>query len=153
MNESHNIDHFIELCAKNGCRCTPQRLAVYRYICGNRNHPDVDTIWNDLKKEMPFITRESVFRILNELSQMGIIYRMDKIVNAHFDGSADSHGHFICESCGAIRDFETPACFSMIPEDCHFQVNHVEVRVSGLCPECAARVITKMNTTEKKELS
>jgi len=138
--ENHNAEHdnFRQICTEHGMRCTPQRFAVYSYMRNCFTHPDVETIWNDVKQQIPSITRESVFRILNELAEIGIIRRMDRIINARFDGTAKSHGHLICEKCGSVADFELPRDFSVGYEKKGFQFDYTEVRVCGLCEKCAA---------------
>jgi len=132
-------EEFRKLCSVHQCKCTAQRFAVYACICGNREHPDVDAVWKCVRKRIPSITRESVFRILMEFSEWGIIYRMDKIVHACFDGIAGNHGHFICRECGAILDFELPQGLPEPENDVGFQADHVELRISGICAECAKK--------------
>ena len=121
---------------------TAQRFAVYAYILGNKEHPDVDDVLKCVRKRIPSITRESVLRILMEFSDRGIIYRMDKIVNARFDGIARNHGHFICRECGAIQDFELPLDLPEPDNNPGFQADHVELRISGICAECAKKART-----------
>lgn len=74
-----------------------------------------------------------------EFSDRGIIYRMDKIVNARFDGIARNHGHFICRECGAIQDYELPQDLPEPDNNPGFQADHVELRISGMCAECAKK--------------
>ncbi|MBO4630848.1 MAG: transcriptional repressor, partial [Lentisphaeria bacterium] len=53
---------FRQLCMEHGFKCTQQRFAVYQVMKGNRSHPNVDQIWHQVQREIPSITRESVFR-------------------------------------------------------------------------------------------
>jgi len=139
-----------ELCAAHHLKCTAQRLAVYRYIHGNTSHPGVDRIWYDVRQKIPSITRESVFRILTELCDLGVIARLDKIINARFDGLPHNHGHMICENCGAVLDFELPDS-PPIPKSPDFQVSRVELRLTGLCRKCA-EMKAKNNPGKAKRL-
>ena len=132
-------ENFKKLCSVHQYKCTAQRFAVYACILGNKEHPDIDDVLKCVRKRIPSITRESVFRILMEFSDRGIIYRMDKIVNARFDGIARNHGHFICRECGAIQDFELPQDLPEPDNNPGFQADHVELRISGICAECAKK--------------
>ena len=129
---------FAAFCKKFGWKCTPQRLAVYNCIHGNRKHPDVDSIWAEVKSKLPTVTRESVYRILNEFAGHGLIWRLDHITGARYDSNTTPHGHFICEECGAIADFS----LELDPEKFAGQleipgvIKHMEMRFTGLCPEC-----------------
>ena len=99
---------FLDICREAGWKCTSQRLAVYEFLRNNLTHPDVDTVWTAVRITQPAITRESVYRILNEFAAKGIIRRMDHIDSARYDSRTGAHGHFICEKCGEISDFNWP---------------------------------------------
>ncbi len=139
MEQDKTLQEFQQLCHAHGCKCTPQRFAVYSFIHGNLTHPDVNCIWEHVRKAIPNITRESVFRILSEFANFGIIGRMDKIIDARFDGRPTNHGHLICEGCGAIVDFDLPESLKSFEVPGKFQLNHIELRVSGLCAKCAKK--------------
>ena len=133
------------LCKAHGCKSTPQRYAVYRYIYGNTSHPDVNTIWMNVRQTIPSITRESVFRILNEFVEFGVIERMTKFSDTRFDGSAVNHGHMICERCGAIIDFDLPEVLMDFNPSDSFVTRHVELQISGLCANCAREAERRKN--------
>lgn len=138
MNNSTEYAEFRILCQTQGCRCTPQRFAVYSYMKDNRTHPDVNRIWKNISRSIPSITRESVFRILMELADFAVINRMDKISDARFDGRVSDHGHLICERCGSVMDFDLPEK-TFFPRDMPgFTTKHMELRISGLCASCSA---------------
>ena len=141
-------EQFRELCRSHGLKCTSQRFAVYDYVAGNQSHPTVDEVWQSVRSRVPSITRESVFRILMELADMGIVYRMDRIINARFDGLPYSHGHLICNKCGAIIDFELPKELSVPGTLQGFQASRMELRISGLCAQCAASTEENINVSE-----
>ena len=129
---------FRKICRENGWKCTPQRLSVYVFVQGNLTHPDVDTVWEAVRDSLPSITRESVYRILNEFAEQGIIRRLDHIDNARYDSRTGLHGHFICRKCGRITDFDWPAGVE-IPETARTgTVDHMEFRLIGLCRECSS---------------
>lgn len=128
-------DDFRNICRANGWRCTHQRFVVYAFMHGNRRHPGVDETWRAVRKEIPSITRESVFRILCEFAKRGLVARLDSLSSARFDSNPKPHGHFICEECGAIIDFCLPEGFSVSPELKGAKVSTLEVRVTGLCPK------------------
>ena len=155
MDKSTEYQEFQRLCQAHGCRCTPQRLAVFLYMKDNRTHPSVNRIWDNIRQSIPSITRESVFRILTELAEYGVINRMDKITDARFDGQVSDHGHLICERCGRVEDFDLPP-ESLLPQDMHgFTTRHTELRISGLCACCGAGAKQAQNkedtTRDKKE--
>ena len=137
MTNIHTDPEFAERCRAAGWKCTSQRLAVYEYLKGNLTHPDVDAVLAAVRKSLPTITRESVYRILNEFAEKEIIRRLDHIENARYDSRTDAHGHFICTKCGKISDFDWPEGAAIPHEAPPGKVIHAEVRLVGLCPECS----------------
>ena len=130
---------FSKICRDAGWKCTSQRLAVYDFLADNLSHPDVDTVWAAVRSTQPAITRESVYRILNEFAAKGIIRRMDHIDSARYDSRTGAHGHFICEKCGEISDFNWPEGAAVPLDEIPGSVAHMEIRLVGVCRRCAAR--------------
>ena len=137
MNGTKHTE-FLEICRKYGWKCTPQRMAVYEYVRGNLTHPDVDAVWAGVRFSLPSVTRESVYRILNEFSDRGMIRRLDRIESARYDSRTDLHGHFICRRCGRITDFEWPEGVALPLESETGKAEHMELRLIGICRRCSA---------------
>ena len=124
------------ICQRNGWKCTSQRLAVYSFVDENYTHPGVDEVWQHVKKSLPTVTRESVYRILNEFAERGIIQRLDLIDSARYDCQTGPQGHFICEVCGEITDFAFPEGALSSADTPSGEVRHIELRLSGICGKC-----------------
>lgn len=139
----NNHQQFKEICAKHGWKCTAQRLAVYNFIAQNFKHPGVNEAWDDIKQKLPTVTRESVYRILNEFAEANLIHRLDHIDSARYDSQVGAHGHFICEVCGEISDFNWPQDASIPQELLSCNVSHMEIRIVGHCPKCKLATQTK----------
>lgn len=129
---------FCSLCRKAGWKCTPQRFSVYKFLKDNLSHPDVDSVWSAVKKVHPSITRESVYRILNEQAEFGTIRRLDHIDNARYDSRTEAHGHFICSKCGKIYDFDWPEGQDLPEEMISGNITHMEIRLIGICKKCVS---------------
>lgn len=134
---------FAKICRLNGWRCTSQRLAVYEFIDGNYSHPDVDIVWNHVKKTLLTVTRESIYRILNEFAATGILHRLDHLDSARYDSQTCPHGHFICEKCGKITDFALPDNTILPANPVAGKANHIELRISGVCEKCETNLNEK----------
>lgn len=134
--KDQTYQEFEAICRENGWKCTSQRFAVYDFVRENLTHPDVNTVWTQVKKNSPAITRESVYRILNEFVESGIIYRLDHVTSACYDSQTEPHGHFICENCGKILDFSMPSGLTLPTNAVTGKVRHIELRVTGICDQC-----------------
>ena len=135
--EKQRQENFTRICREFKWKCTPQRLAVYECVCDNRCHPDVDSVWATVKKQLPTVTRESVYRILNEFAGHDLIWRLDHVNSAKYDSNPVPHGHFICENCGMIADFALNEDVSVFAGKIPGDVRHMEIRFTGLCNQCS----------------
>ena len=114
-----------------------QRLKVLEYLIQNRCHPTVEQIFTELQKDIPTLSKTTIYNTLRILAEADLV----KVINieekeARYDIDTKDHGHFKCESCGAIFDFPIDID-SLIPEDLSkFKINDKNVYFKGLCPEC-----------------
>jgi Fur family peroxide stress response transcriptional regulator len=135
MDSDKDMD-FAAICRENGWKRTPQRIAVYEFINGNMAHPGVDEAWNHIRKTLPSVTRESIYRILNEFAERGLLHRMNHLNSAKYDSQTGPHGHFICEKCGKVVDFSFPEEFPLPSGENFGAVRNIELRLSGVCKDC-----------------
>ena len=131
-------EKFAMLCRQLKWKCTSQRLAVYDCIRDNSSHPDVDSVWHCVRSKLPTVTRESVYRILNEFAEHDILWRLDHVASARYDNNTRPHGHFICEKCGTIADFIPGRDIAAFSGEVPGVVRHMEIRLTGLCEKCSA---------------
>ncbi len=137
-----SLEGFPDFCRKWGMKCTAQRYAVFSAIRESVSHPSVDQVWKAVKKTIPTITRDSVYRILNEFSAVGLVSRVDALSAARYDTWVGPHAHFICEVCGAVTDYPMPEGIS-IPAGMPADRRHLELRVTGVCSRCAKQAKTE----------
>jgi len=119
-----------------GLRPSPQRLAVYRYLCSVKTHPSVDMIYNDLTKEYPTLSRTTVYQTLEALYNCGLIQRFSDEGEMRFDADTAVHGQFKCTGCGKITDVFWPQGTVLPrPKDDHL-IHETLLYYRGLCPSC-----------------
>lgn len=125
----------IQIFKKHKLRATPQRIAVYKYLCENPIHPDVDTIYQSLIKDNPSFSKTTIYNSLQALEQKNLIIDV-KIDNdrIHYDACTEMHGHFFCEKCKKIVDFKINKIESI--ETDNFDIRQRDVYYSGLCERC-----------------
>lgn len=130
----------LEILAKFNIRPSLQRVAVMDYILKNRYHSTADEIYEELIKNMPTLSRTTVYNTLHLLTDKGAIRALHLEKDAvHFDAGLYPHAHFICPNCRKIHDVEIPEnvwknvlSFSPI-EDAEMQINFR--RICNFCRE------------------
>lgn len=88
------------------------------------------------------VARASIYRILEELEELGLVTRVDVGQGlARFEAArADHHHHhMVCDRCGEIRPFEDPELersIKSLTERVPFSVEEHEVVLHGSCADC-----------------
>lgn len=139
MAKELTMEAFPAFCRAHGLKCTAQRLAVFAVVRLSRHHPSVDETLAEVRKTIPTVTRDSVYRILNDFADLGILTRLDALSAARYDTWLGPHAHFICEVCGGITDYPLPAGLP-IPANMPHEQHHLELRVTGVCDKCQKKV-------------
>ena len=145
------LEEFRRRCRERGLRITPQRLEVFRVVTSSEEHPDAETILRKVRRAIPNISLDSVYRIIYMLESEGMISRVPASSDRlRFDGNTEKHHHFICSECGVIMDFESEKIDNLpVPGEVEswgvVESRHMMVR--GVCRDCLAkRSKTPLNT-------
>lgn len=140
--EDEELHEFRDRCRQTGLKLTAPRLAVYRFLRGNREHPGVDRVWEEVRKELPTISRESVYRVLNDFVSHKIIALLDRPdVVARYDADTSRHDHFYCRQCGRYFDFKIDELPKLVEAaiGSFGKIERYEIRARGVCKECLAK--------------
>lgn len=136
-----------------GVRLTHQRLEIYREAAGTDEHPDAEAIHHRLQKRLPTVTLDTVYRALWLFKDVGLITALGGIHDrTRFDANARPHHHFVCEMCGAIRDFEYDADRKWRPPPeiaAIGDVHSTHIELHGICNQCMQHKKKKIKLTGK----
>lgn len=137
---AHLLDEdqpFTVLCREHRWKRTVQRRAVFRYLCGNREHPTVEMVWRRVRETVPDMSLDSVYRILDDFAGVGVIRRLEGAKVIRYDADTSPHEHFVCGRCGWMYDFAClePDAVAGLCRD-FGRVESVELTVRGVCREC-----------------
>lgn len=134
---------FVAVCQQQGLRVTPQRLAVFRELARAHDHPSAETLHRRIRKRLPTVTLDTVYRTLGTLERAGLVVRVSVVGNSQrFEANLARHHHFVCRRCNAIVDVYSPALDQLpidrgLPEG--FVVDSVQVELRGTCSRCATQ--------------
>ncbi len=134
---------FREACERQGLKLTHQRLEIYRELAATEEHPDAETIHRRVRRRIPTISQDTVYRNLKLLAEEGLISIVGMShERLRFDANMGMHHHFVCVRCGLIRDFcSADSSASTIPDEASTFGESVSVHleVKGVCHGCRAR--------------
>ena len=127
-------------------RNTVQRSVIEAELRHLANHPTVDEVYTAVHEEHPSISKATVYRILNKMSESGSALKV-RINNGadHFDHLAYAHSHIVCSVCGKVSDVEIDSLLQGIDERASelvqgYQVCGHELQFNGICEACQERV-------------
>lgn len=132
------MDNYVQILKKNGLKVTPQRLEILKYLDTHRSHPTADTIYSDLKKNNPSLSKTTVYNTLQHLDEHGLVYTLTiSGSESRFDSVINPHHHFLCKTCGNIIDIdiECPNARKVEAEGGH-RIDEVHGYFKGVCASC-----------------
>ena len=124
-----------------------KRNAILSYLRGTNAHPSAETIYSDLKQQIPDLSMATVYRNLTKFRQEGMVQCVATVKGVErFDGNTDPHVHFICRHCDAVIDLhEMQIPGQLIEQAAHITGGKADsciLSFTGLCRDCQ----TKENT-------
>lgn len=125
----------------HGIKPSVQRIAIMDYLIGNKMHPTVDMIFNDLYSKIPTLSRTTVYNTLKLLAEQGAIQMLaidDK--NSRYDADITPHAHFRCNRCGCIKDLAVKDCFSLGNSMEKIKITEIQLYCKGYCEQCLENI-------------
>ncbi len=113
------------------------RIKVLECLSHYEEHPTAEQLFQSLSEVFPTVSKMSVYNTIEILLQAGLIKRIALDNNeVRYDSMLENHGHFKCESCGKIFNFEIEMerlAYSGLDQ---FKIEHRDVFFKGICPIC-----------------
>ena len=100
-----------------GLPLTTQRRTLIEVLAGCNNHPTVDQIYSAVSERLPEVSRATVYRSLEVLSDLDLIRRVEHPASSvRFDPNMEPHHHFLCTHCEGLTDlaFDSVAGFESL---------------------------------------
>ena len=111
-------------------------------------HPTADEVYEEIIKEHPNVSRTTVYRNLQRLSETGDLLKIEVPDAAdRFDHNCRNHYHIKCTECGDIADIDMDYItdiYGKIKDANGFTITDYELIFKGICPNCR-------NTLQEKQ--
>ena len=138
-----------------GHRLTMPRKAILEVLSNSDDHLSAEDIYISIHGLYPAIGLTTVYRTLDLLVQMGVVFKFDfgdgraryELMD-HFSKKAHHH-HLICTSCKTIIDYDDfvheeldliHKTENALSERHNFQISGHMMQFYGLCDECRKRM-------------
>ncbi len=131
------FDRLSEKLASKSIKPSIQRVRILEYLLTCKGHPTVEQIYNDMKTKAHSLSKATIYNTLTLFAQKGLV-RVMTLENTEnrYDVITYDHGHFVCESCGGITDFDVnmERLRGGQFQDC--RINQIDLIYRGVCARC-----------------
>lgn len=145
-----DLNYFRRVLKEKGLKVTNQRVLILGVLAGRSDkHLTAEEIYELVKAEYPEIGLATVYRTIQLLLELNLIYRInmdDGFVRyeiGHRTGTVNQHHHhLICLKCGELISFEDDLLDHMkerLASSYGFEVVDHEVKLYGYCKKCSAK--------------
>ena len=107
-----------EILLKHNIRPSLTRVMIFDYLRAHRTLSKT-TVYNTMK----LLSNEGIIKMITIEEQQ-----------ARFDACADNHGHFLCNGCGKVFDFDINFPPAMLPDG--FEISTRDIYFTGKCSKC-----------------
>ncbi|MCX8059110.1 MAG: transcriptional repressor [Spirochaetes bacterium] len=83
-----------------------QRLAILKYFILKRNHPTIEEIFNELEKQIPTLSKTTIYNTLKIFIEKGLAISFINGDKTVYDLNYIPHLHFKCIKCDKLYDIE-----------------------------------------------
>lgn len=131
------IESYTDIMEQRGIKVSHQRIRILDFLANNPCHPTADTVLNEMKKEMPTLSKSTVYKTLKAFVDGGILREITIEDNEiRYEYNLKDHGHFKCIVCEAIYDFRYSFDSSKIEELEGFRIDDKNIYFKGVCKKC-----------------
>lgn len=134
MMGNQNIEAYLK---KHDIKPSFQRMKIFEYLIKYRNHPTVDNIYQELVKDIPTLSKTTVYNTLNLFLEKNIVQLI--VIEEHetrYDADISTHAHFKCEECGLVYDIYLDKSEIHIKGLEKFEVKEKHIYFKGRCEKC-----------------
>jgi len=117
---------------------TNQRLSILSYLLRLDGHPTAEEIYEDLKDQLPILSKATVYNTLQTLVKEDVLEELTiEKERARYQLKSEAHPHFYCTKCKTIKNLsiDLPEELKVKQVDEH-SVNKVQCWFVGICKGC-----------------
>ena len=118
-----------------------KRDAILDYLRQTKAHPSAETVFTDLKTQIPDLAMGTVYRNLTYFKEQGLVSVIATVSGVErFDANTHPHVHFICSDCDAVIDLDKMQVPNSLrtaaAECCGGRADVCQLSFTGLCRSC-----------------
>ena len=139
------LDEMLEKLKERKFRITPQRLAVLNILAVSENHPNVESIYEQVKAHFPTTSMATVYKTVTLLKELNEVLELGFPEGGNrYDGNKPyPHPQMICIQCKQILDPDLMSLEQITYEASRktgYKIIGHRLDFFGLCPDCQKHI-------------
>ena len=129
-----NLGDFLKT---HGIKPSYQRVKIYEFLMNTIEHPTVENIYNALSGDIQTLSKTTVYNTLKTFieKEIAMVITIDEN-ETRFDADTSLHGHFKCEHCHTVYDFDVKLDESKQEALEGFEIREKQMFYYGICKDC-----------------
>jgi Fur family peroxide stress response transcriptional regulator len=120
-------------------RHSQKRQVILDHLYNTKSHPTAEWLYQEAKKTLPDLSLATIYRNLKQFEAVGLVKVVGNVDGKErYDADLSNHGHFICQDCYQIIDFEldNEQLLTNLTSLSTVKIKRSEVMLYGTCSEC-----------------
>ncbi len=143
---NEKIENLKLILKEKGYKLTPQRRSILDEIIKNEgSHLTTEEIYDLVKVNCPEIGLATVYRTVQLLEEMGVLYKLDlddgcSRYELCDEDESHQHHHLICQNCGKVIEVEGDLLEELeqgIEKKYNFKIKNHSLKFYGICDNCS----------------
>ncbi|MCV0431089.1 Fur family transcriptional regulator [Nitrosopumilus sp.] len=137
------LEQIVESLRDDGCRITPQRMAIVDYLLKTEDHPSADLIHKIVRKKYPMVSLSTVYKTLDLLKEKKLVNEIEVDGEARFDAHTNEHINMVCVICGKIDDVDEETLKDIkikASKKSKFLILKSNFELHGYCNSCKSKI-------------
>jgi len=131
------MENLIKILQSKNIQPSHQRIKILEVLVKNKDHMNVNMIYDELSKEIPTISKTTVYNTLNTLVEKGLVHCLTITPEEmRYDYETKPHHHLLCKRCGRIIDVNVRCTYAEAMEIEGHSIEEIEGYFKGICKEC-----------------
>lgn len=128
---------YADILDEHNLKTSHQRTKILEYLSNNPCHPTADKVLLEMKKELPTLSKSTVYKTLNAFVDAGLLREITIENNEiRYEYNLHDHGHFKCNDCGEVYDFSFDYNGLKSDDLEGFEIYEKDLFLKGVCKSC-----------------
>lgn len=131
------MEDLIKILQSRNIHPSHQRIKILEILEKNEDHMNVNMIYEELLKEIPTISKTTVYNTLSTFAEKGLVHCLTITPEEmRYDYRANPHHHLLCTRCGRIIDVDVQCRYADTMEIDGHCIEEIQGYFKGICREC-----------------